>query len=412
MRALMISPAMPAMTGGGLSMRMGLFLHSLITIADTDLLVLPLGGLSNLNAKLDKRFVANCKIIPLIGQEDTQFKFISRIKDPVQKLEAFRNYGRSALTASLSVPVMAEINATTADITYDLIHVGRSYLADAGLVVQGHARRTLDADENDAEVSRRQAALAFSKGEQNWADMNWAEADACDRQQSQTLGKFDLVFASSMKEAESLQTCRKGQPISVVPNSALPPQSVLRQHDGNTLLFVGSLGHWPNTEGLQWFVHEVWPLVVASSRKQPRFLIVGRDCPAEIRELSSVPGISVHPDVENLDGFYAHASLAVVPLRAGGGTRIKIIEAALHGLPVVSTSLGAEGLPFANGREIWLADDAPSMAASIVSALGNPHLARVVGQRAQVLASSEFDFDRISRKLACQWTELLAKRIP
>jgi glycosyltransferase involved in cell wall biosynthesis len=140
-----------------------------------------------------------------------------------------------------------------------------------------------------------------------------------------------------------------------------------------------------------------------------RFLIVGRDCADEILRLAAFSGISVQADAANLEEFYNQATLAIVPLRAGGGTRIKIIEAALLGVPVVSTRVGAEGLSFVDGRDIWLADDAKGMTDEILFALDNPDLARDLASRAQALAQAEYSHDKVSNELACIWKGLLAK---
>ena len=411
MRALMISPAMPAMTGGGLSMRMGLFLHGLGTIAETDLLVLPLGGLPKNQEQLDRYFKATCKIVPITGREDSLFKLVSRVQDKAQRLEAFRRYGRGSLAATLSAAVLADVATATAGQSYDIIHVGRSYLAEAALSIKGHAARSLDADENDAEMFRRQAALELAAGDDDQSAFHFAEADACDRQQSAVLGKFDLVFASSEREAQSLLPYREGRPLIVVPNAVIKPKPAPRQDDGRTLLFVGSLGFWPNKEGLQWFVREVWPLLLSQTKHPLRLRIVGRDCPTDIQRLSNIAGISVHPDVANPDDFYAQATIAIVPLRAGGGTRIKIIEAAMHGVPVVSTRLGAEGLCFEDGREIFLAEGASHLASQISLALENPAHSQALAQRAMTLAQSEYGYEAISHQLACNWKDLLAKGI-
>jgi glycosyltransferase involved in cell wall biosynthesis len=412
MRALMISPAMPALTGGGLSMRMGLFLHALSGIAETDLLVLPFGGLQKNQEQLDPHFNATCRVIPVTGREDTLFKLLSRIQDQAERLEAFRRYGRSSLAASLSVAVLADIVNAAAGKTYNVIHVGRSYFAGAALALEAQSVRSLDADENDAEVFRRWAAMELSAGDQEASALYIAEAEACERQQSATMGKFDMVFASSKNEAQSLQPYRAGRPIHVIPNAVVPPKSVVHHDDGHTLLFVGSLSFPPNREGLLWFAREVWPLLGAQRRGPLRLMIVGRDCPPEVERLSGLTGISVHSDVVSLDEFYAQATLAVVPLLVGGGTRIKIIEAALHGVPVVSTRLGAEGLFLAEGREILLAHDAQQMADQIRSALDNPSLVRALGQQAQALCQAKYGFDVVSHQLACNWKELLAKRNP
>ena len=387
-------------------MRMGLFLDALTKVAKTDVLVVPLGGVSKYQAGLDEQLVASCKIIPTQGREDTLFRFISRIQNPAERLSAFRSYGRSSLTAGLSAEVMKDIAAATEGQSYDLVHVGRTYLAEVGLAVGGSSLKTIDADENDALVFQRQAALALASGDEYGSCLYAAEASACERHQLATLGQFDRAFASSEREAQSLMPLPKT--VDVVPNAVTRPHDLRRLDDGNTLLFVGSLSFWPNRDGLKWLVSEVWPSL-ARVKPNLKLLIVGRDCPSDIRHLDSIPGISVHADVASLDEIYSRATLAIVPLRAGGGTRIKLIEAALFGVPAVATRIGAEELSFEDDREIWLATDAQEMVRRILFALDNPALARELGARAQRLALANYGFEKVRDQLACIWKDLLAK---
>jgi glycosyltransferase involved in cell wall biosynthesis len=145
----------------------------------------------------------------------------------------------------------------------------------------------------------------------------------------------------------------------VVPN-AYPHQNFSASDLGdgslnpNTLLFVGDLRYQPNINGLNWFVHEVYPRFLARY-PDARLLVVGRSPDATIRALQQKNlNIEVHADVPDLRPYYRRSRIAVVPVLMGGGSRIKIMEAALANRPVLSTSVGAEGLDLHDGVGLHL----------------------------------------------------------
>ncbi|MEO6609680.1 MAG: glycosyltransferase family 4 protein [Aestuariivirga sp.] len=410
MRALMIAPAMPALTGGGLSMRAGFFLYSLSRIAETDVLVVPYGGVGLDEEVLDKSFNANCRVIAFSQIDQSAIPFGRRVREFVMRQLQFPRRNEFGLADILTSRALTEIAQTTAGVSYDLVHVGRTYMADAGFAVSGDPCRTIDADENDAEVYRQWAAVSRAAGDMREEKRLMRQVKACENLQHSKLSKFDLIFASSQLECLSLEPYCPDRPVAPIQNSVRRPIAIERQDDGHTLIFVGSLAHQPNADGVKWFVKEVWPQLVANAKKRPSLLIIGRRCPPDIQDLALVDGISVYNDAPRVDEFYARATLAIVPLFIGGGTRLKIIEAALMGVPVVSTPLGAEGLPFENGTEIILTKDAKSMAAAILSAFADPQGTTRMGARAKLRAMSDLDFETVSTKLTETWLNLLAEK--
>lgn len=143
--------------------------------------------------------------------------------------------------------------------------------------------------------------------------------------------------------------------------SSAPPQPVLA--------FLGSMDWLPNIEGVHWFVDHVYPAVKAAV-PNVRLRIVGRRPGADIVALAKAdPSIEVTGTVDDVRPCLRDAAALVVPLLSGGGTRIKILEAMALGLPVISTTVGAEGLPFRDGEHLLLADDPASFARSCSSLL-------------------------------------------
>jgi glycosyltransferase involved in cell wall biosynthesis len=149
----------------------------------------------------------------------------------------------------------------------------------------------------------------------------------------------------------------------VVPNTypATMESPANAENSGNPnrdiLLFVGALDYGPNIAGLSWFVQTILPHVIERNGNV-RLLVVGRR-PAEevVRLCAGHPGIELHSDVPEVRSFYSRCGAVVVPLLSGGGTRIKILEAAIAGRAVLSTPLGAHGLDCSDGRELFLFSD-------------------------------------------------------
>jgi len=138
------------------------------------------------------------------------------------------------------------------------------------------------------------------------------------------------------------------------------------------LVFVGALDWAPNIDGVDWFQREVLPLILRS-RPDCTVAIVGRNPPRAIRELSArYPGIQVTGTVPDVRPWLWGSKVSIVPLRVGGGTRLKIFEAMAAGVPVVSTTIGAEGLGARDGDTIRIADAPEDFAAACIALLDDP----------------------------------------
>jgi sugar transferase (PEP-CTERM/EpsH1 system associated) len=150
-----------------------------------------------------------------------------------------------------------------------------------------------------------------------------------------------------------------------------------------SLVFVGSMDWYPNEDGIFWFVRQVYPLI-RQSAPHARLTVVGRNPSARLRAVAAAdPSVEITGTVEDVRPYLGRAEAVVVPLRIGGGTRIKIFEAMSAGRPVVSTTLGAEGLPVKAGREILLADEPAAFARAVVGLLENPAQREAIGRAAR-----------------------------
>jgi glycosyltransferase involved in cell wall biosynthesis len=147
-----------------------------------------------------------------------------------------------------------------------------------------------------------------------------------------------------------------------------------------------------------WFGREIWPQL-ATQFPNLDFKIVGRDPPASVKTLAG-PRIFVTGTVDDVRPFYHQAFALLVPMRVGGGTRLKILEAMAAEVPVISTRLGAEGLDAKDQHEILIADSGAEMATSIQALLIQPDLARRIKAAAMLLVSRQYDWSVLGKKLA------------
>jgi polysaccharide biosynthesis protein PslH len=192
------------------------------------------------------------------------------------------------------------------------------------------------------------------------------------------ISSFDRSLAMSEPDSEHLRKLAPDAVIEVVPNgvdvdyfSAMREARSKRWHGSKepVVLFTGNLTYPPNIDAIIYFSREVWPEI---RKRLPgaRFVAVGLGPPPlQLRSLTHGTGIELHPSVPDVRPFFAQAAAAVVPIRFGSGTRLKILEAMAAGVPVVSTSIGAEGLDVRDNHNLLLADSPADFADAVLKLL-------------------------------------------
>lgn len=175
-----------------------------------------------------------------------------------------------------------------------------------------------------------------------------------------------------------------------------------------TLLFVGSMDYHANIDAVGWFVRDIWPSL---SREFPEleFTVVGRNPPASIHALAS-SRVRITGTVDDVRPFYSRALALVVPLRVGGGTRLKILESMAAGVPVISTTLGAEGLEANHSEHFLLADSAEEMASAIRFLLEDSVRTSRLIESAKALVAEEYDWMVLRERLFDVYHEMTARR--
>ena len=225
--------------------------------------------------------------------------------------------------------------------------------------------------------------------------------------QRRAVGASSLTLVCSDVDARRLRRLAPTGALAVLPNPAvhLPAQVAPTEGKGPVLAYVGGYAFVPNAQAADVLVRDVFPIVRAKI-PQARLLIVGSHpelIPAHA--LGPLPGVEYLGFVENVAEVYQEAALVCCPIRSGSGTRLKIIEAAAHGVPAVSTRLGAEGLTFEDGIEIAMADTTQELAARCLQLLTAPLVRARWAQAARAKAKSEYAMSALVERAARLFAE-------
>jgi glycosyltransferase involved in cell wall biosynthesis len=220
------------------------------------------------------------------------------------------------------------------------------------------------------------------------------------RYEAQVCRRADRVLAVSDVDAEMLRELVPGLDVTVVPNGVdtqtyqpeLPDPDL--QIPTNSLVFTGTMDFRPNVDAVLWFAQKVLPLVQAEVPDVHLF-VVGQRPHRRLEGLQSDPAITLTGWVKDTRPYIAAAAVYVAPLRIGGGTRLKLLEAMAMGKPVIATRLGAEGYPVTDGRELSLADTPTDFAASVVALLRAPERRAELGQVARTFVEQQYDWRAI-----------------
>lgn len=234
--------------------------------------------------------------------------------------------------------------------------------------------RTTVLDMHNVESSLTERYARSQRGPRRWVLR--LEAAALVRLERRSRSTVDVVAVASAGDGERLQElgarpARRGgspAPVVVVPNAWDEPEPLPPSAEA-CVCFVALLSWAPNVDAAVWFARQVWPTVV-QERPDARLLLVGRNPALAVQALAG-PTVEVTGTVEDLTPWYGRSMVAVAPLLAGGGSRLKIMEALAHARPVVSTTVGVEGLEDLIGRGVVVADDPAAMAAEVLRLLAD-----------------------------------------
>lgn len=228
--------------------------------------------------------------------------------------------------------------------------------------------------------------------------------------ESRMSSTFDINIVMSENDKQTLRRISPAVETMIVPNGAdvnyFVPNS--EEHDP-ALIYTGGLNMFANRDAVIYFVDQIWPLV---KQKVPnvRFDIVGQDPPAElIAKAHSDEGLRIHGYVNDVRPLVARAAVYIVPIRVGGGTRLKVLDAMAQGKAIVSTTVGCEGIGVTPGRDIELEDDPKSFAHRVVDLLGDVDRRRSLGANARRLAETHYAWGPIAKHLESAYKQAIDK---
>ncbi len=234
------------------------------------------------------------------------------------------------------------------------------------------------------------------------------------RFERKALSRFQHVSCVSEDDRERLKVLCPYPEYSLVPNGVdldffrpVPELEIPFR-----MVFTGSLDWRPNQEALRFFLARIYPFIKQAEPKAS-LLVVGREPPASLRSLAhSHPDVILRGTVADIRPYLATATIYVVPLRIGGGTRLKILEAMAMHRPVVTTAIGCEGLAVTPGREMLVADEPREFAKAVLRLFREPDLRASLADAARRVVEKLYDWNQIAETLDEAWQKAAANRQP
>ena len=238
----------------------------------------------------------------------------------------------------------------------------------------------------------------------------WTQQRAFQRYERVLSPQFEAVTCTSDIDAAVFQQYCADGAVKVIPNgvdvSHYQPDyaSEALEH----LIYIGSMDWYPNEDAVSFFAEEVLPHV-QKKVSDVKFSIVGGNPSARVQQLADREGVVVAGRVPEIKPYFADATVFVVPLRIGSGTRLKILEALAMGKAVVSTSVGAEGLALRDGEEIIIADEPKDFAEAVIRLLTDPSLRKQIGEKGRTRVEQDYDWRSIGKELLTVYESLKNK---
>jgi glycosyltransferase involved in cell wall biosynthesis len=287
---------------------------------------------------------------------------------------------------------------------FDVIHVFR--LAAMELVhpylreVRGCSRLHLDLDDIESKTNGRIAELHRRAGNNAMADQTLANAHRSSAMEAVARRLFDRIYVCSAADQREMGD-RGGAEIRVLRNAVRLPAAVgAPDADGVfRFLFVGTLGYYPNQDSVRFFCTQILPLIRAKAWSQFLLHVVGAGDFSGMSDLAS-PEVRLIGAVPDMRPWYEQCNAVVVPIRAGGGTRVKILEAFSYLRPVVATTLGLEGNEALADRDVLVADEPEDFAAACLKLMSDPALAQMLVANAWDLVSRAYTMEALKADIS------------
>lgn len=347
--------------------------------------------------------------IPFIYREQSRFEAVV-VDTRIQAFKAFSNlFSReSYFVERFRSEALAErLTELLVNESFDIIFLEHLYLCVYLHLFRKHSRAKVILRAQNVENQLWYRVLSKKKNPlvRAFLRINTRKLEKFERQ---VTGMVDGIIAISPGDRQCFESWH---PAARVIN--IPPGVVLKdpEHDHNQVAdaifyHLGSMDWMPNQQGIQWFIRDILPAI----RKQVpnfRFHIAGKKMPAWLYDLKS-PQVIVDGEVEDAHQYQQDKSVMIVPLISGGGIRVKIIEAMAMGKVVISTTIGAEGIPYTPGKDILIANRPEEFVMHIQKCMESMDYRLEIGRNARDLARRTFDIEAISRQVHSFFQELIS----
>jgi len=297
--------------------------------------------------------------------------------------------------------------------TFDIVQIESLILMEYLSIIQAARPRPLlvaDWHNVDSEVLERYAEHAPNPAQKLYAKATARRLVALEKE---AMKVFDAHLTVSDRDRDHLLTLRRDASVFTIDNgtdtSSFTQTAETDASKKHRIVFVGSMDYHANIDATQFFAREVWPQVHG---EQPDWVltIVGRNPAPAVKALAEIKGIEVTGTVDDVRPYYREALASVVPLRVGGGSRLKILEAMAARVPVVSTKLGAEGLEVKDGETILIHDTPDDLAGALIRVAHDEKMRQRIVEAAYSLAVDRYDWTAVGTKLRGIHQQLVAKR--
>jgi glycosyltransferase involved in cell wall biosynthesis len=384
--ALVLAPEAPYPLAGGGALRTASLVHYLAKRGAVDLIVFRQPGAPDPAKELPAGLVRKITVIDLPAHSRGE------------AARAARNAGRLARQVPPLVDRFAgferEVGAAIGGARYEIGVVEHSWCAPYRAVL-GEACTRMVLDLHNIESVLHERCGAVEGGATGFAHRVFAEASR--KLERRWLPRFSEVLATSESDAERVRAIAPGARVVVYPN-AIPAVELPPRADEEVIAFSGNMEYHPNRGAVQFFRQEVWRHL---RQEWPRLVwrLIGKHPEAVSQWISGDPRIEATGPVDDAVKELARCRVAVVPLLAASGTRLKILEAWAAALPVVSTPIGAEGLPGRDGENLLLAEGGAAFASAVSRLLSSSTLRHELGSAGRLLLEREFTWEKAWRKL-------------
>ncbi|MBK1707274.1 glycosyltransferase family 4 protein [Halochromatium glycolicum] len=390
-----ISPCVPRLTGAGAQQRAMNHLRALSTLAYIDLLVIS-DPLKQKKIPIETKELCNkCEILyhgkphPSSSNKIIGSAFIFEV------IESLKNW------RSPDCKHIENVANFLNEADYDLIFCFRISTAMLALQLKHHGliklkRMIVDFDDIESIAIKRAVKLRHAEFGIEFSMIRRLHALRAKYLEKYLSKVSDGVIVCSHHDKNNVSKSTNNPHAFVIPNCIDIPAYIKDETPENKLsmLFVGSMSHSPNTDGIEWFTKNVYPLILHNNQVQSELIIVGYNPPKHIKKLEDeIPGIKVTGGVDTVKKYYEKCNVVIAPIRFGGGTRVKILEGMSYGRPVVSTSVGAEGINITKNENIFLADTTEAFAQMCLTLAIDRETRIKIAKNGRKLVSEQYSID-------------------